>query len=286
MARPFIEDRISMEANHGSSLSQSFNVSNTQTSSGDTFGVIFNPYPVLRYQLDYSNNTSEFFNDEIMDLFNRSGGTFGGFRVRNYSDYSTNDSTGEPTSLDQECVELVQSEDYQIVVWFGDQGATDSYRRRIRKPEIDSALVAISSIPVDTGFSVDYTTGVISFSDTQRNVSVITKGTQTVVALPSNPYAVGNTVVFSDVEGMEEINGLRGSVLVSSGNNITVDIDSQLFTDYTSGGRVNTAPQSEVVTAGCFYDIPMRFESDLSSVSLNQWDTVSSVVSVVEVLNP
>ena len=285
MARPFIEDRISMEANHGSSLSQSFNVLNTQVSNGESFSLQLNPYPTLRYLLDYSNNTDDFFISEIVDLFNRSGGTNGGFRVRNYLEYTTNNSTGAPTALDQEAVALIDGVDYQIVTWYGLQGNPESNRRRILKPEVDSALVAIAGVESTTGFSVDYTTGVITFTDTEDDITAISKGAQAVVSFLSNGYSIGDTVVFSDVDGMIEINGVRGTVLAVSATSITVDVNTSGFTDYVSGGKTNTAPKSEVVTAGCIFDVPMRFESDLTSASFSQWNTVSSQVNLVEILN-
>ena len=43
---------------------------------------------------------------------------------------------------------------------------------------------------------------------------------------------------------------------------------------------------AEVVTCGCYFDIPVRFESDLSGANLNTWDTISLSLNVVELLNP
>ena len=288
MARPFLEERASVEIDYGSSLGQSYAVSNTQTASGDSYGILHNPYPVLRYDLGYTNRRQAFTTEEMIDLFHRSGGTFGGFRLKDYTDLSTNNYVDTPTSTDQQCEAAAVADQYQIVRWYGTQGDTTQTRRRIRKPVSGSALVAIAGIDQAVGFAVDYTTGLIQFDDEQDVIVGITQAANAVVDFgAAHNYEVDDTVYFSGVVGMVEINGLRGKVVSLLGNTITVDIDSSLFTAYSSGGQTNSAPQAgEIVTAGCYFDIPVRFEADLSSASLNQYDTLSLNLNVVELLNP
>ena len=57
---------------------------------------------------------------------------------------------------------------------------------------------------------------------------------------------------------------------------------------YTSGGTVQTNPLTgEAVTAGFEFDLPMRFDSDLSGLTYATFDTLSTGgINLVEILNP
>lgn len=288
MARQFLDERASVEIDYGSGLGQSYNVSNTTTSSGDSYGIIKSPYPVLRYDLGYNNRKQSFNTEEMIDLFHRSGGTFGGFRLKDYTDFSTNNYVDEPTFTDQQALETGNADEWQIIRWFGTQGDITQTRRRIRKPVDGTALVGVGGLELTAGFTVDYSTGLIQFVDEVDTIVGITQAAEAVIDFGgAHSYTVGESFYISGVLGMVEINGLRGVVTAIGANTATVDIDSTLFTAYTSGGDTNRAPQTgETVTAGCFYDIPVRFESDLSSASLNQFDTLSLTLNVVELLNP
>lgn len=74
-------------------------------------------------------------------------------------------------------------------------------------------------------------------------ITAITKAINAVVTVPANGYEVGWIVVFDGVEGMVEINGLRGTILAVAGNNITVDIDTRAFSTFTgdTGGVAGDA---------------------------------------------
>ena len=63
--------------------------------------------------------------------------------------------------------------------------------------------------------------------------------------------------------------------------------NSSAFSAYVSGGTVQTNPiAGEVLTAGCKYDLPMRFSDDLGGTFSN-WDTIdASGIGLLEILNP
>jgi hypothetical protein len=74
-------------------------------------------------------------------------------------------------------------------------------------------------------------------------ITGITKAAQALVTVPSHGYEVGQIVVFDGVEGMTEINGLRGEVLSVTTDTITVSIDSTGFSTFTgdTGGVAGDA---------------------------------------------
>ena len=213
MSRPFLEEQAPVNIDFGSSFGEDYAVLNTQVSSGDSYGVLQNPFPMLRYNLGYSNRAQDYSMESVVDLYHRSGGTFGGFRLKNFADYSTNSYRSTPTELDQLCIATGNLGEYQIVRWYGVQGDLTQTRREIKKPVSGTGLVAVDAV-LATEYVIDYTTGLIQF----------------------NP-------------------------------------------GFEPGGGAS-------VTCGCFYDIPVRFEADLSGANLNTWDTLSLNLNVVEILNP
>ena len=68
-------------------------------------------------------------------------------------------------------------------------------------------------------------------------ITNITQANPAQVTSPSHGLSTGNLVTISDVVGMTEINGMSSPIVVVDDDNFTLtDIDSTLFTAYTSGG--------------------------------------------------
>jgi hypothetical protein len=172
------------------------------------------------------------------------------------------------------------------VRWYGTQGDTTQSHRRIKKPIGGTEKVAIAGLPVDTNWSADSTTGVVTFTDVTYPITGITLGATTVVDVVAHTYSVGDTVAFSGIVGTTELNGLRGVVSAMTLDTITVAIDSALFTPYDSGGATHSAPlESETVTAGCYFDLPVHFVEPLNG-SYNNANVVSGSLMIEELLNP
>lgn len=302
----FLEERIDQKFSFGSAWSEVFAAEAVTTEGGDEYTRLRHPYPQLMIDLDFMNRTEAYLFDEILDLYRRSGGIFGGFRWYFPSEFSTNGNKGAPTYDDQACV-LSSAGIYQITKWYNTEGVSTSTRRRIRKPVAGTVLVGIRDDfdnPVQvvaTGVSperwtVDTTTGLVTFkANRSKVITGITQAAQAVVTVGSaHGYVANDSVHFSGVAGMTEINGLRATVQSVAATTITVNIDSQAFSAFSVAsplGQVNTRPQAnETVTAGCQFDIPVRFETDLSSVGYaakNSSDIVMSTgVRLVEKLNP
>ncbi len=207
MSRPFLNERISLDARYGTSFTCSFSVTNTSDVGGNSYSKLHNPFPVLRYELNFANCQQDDLAKELQDLYMRSGGQHGGFRVRHYTEFTTNDYTGTPAHTDQQLIDL-GDDVYQLVVWYGAPGGATP-RREIRKPISGTVKIGVGGALVTTGFAVDYVTGQITF-------------------------------------------------------------------EATPGGAV---------TGGCEFDIPMRFDADLSG-AFNSYQVISSNLSVIEILNP
>ncbi len=293
----FLEEQISELYGYGSAPSKSHAVDVTVAAGGSEYRRLNYPDPQLRIMLDFSSSLEDFYYDELDDLYNRTSGIFGGFRWKNIADYSTSGRKGVPTYDDQLLV--ADGAAWQLMKWYGVEGASTASQRRLRKPVAGTVEVGINdgtrTVEITntgkTRWAVDATTGLVTFAANETfAITNITQAAQAVLTIGAHTLIVGDSVHVSGVVGMTEINGLRGNVTNISATTVTVDIDSTLFTAYTSGGEVNTAPQTgETVRGGCEFDIPVRFAADLDPT----WATrsggqlvITEAVELVELLSP
>lgn len=298
----FVDENITDRALYGSSFGESYATDHTITRGGNEYSKLLHPYPTLRYSINLLD-LQETIVANVLDFYHRVGGTFGGFRLKHQRDYSTNNYTDTPTFNDQPCV-LVAGTSYQITRWYGNPADSSATRRRLRKPVAGSVLVGIRDdfgnpvVLLNTDvpdpdpdiirWSVDSATGVVTLAaNVQTAIEGISQAAQAVIDMTGHSHEVDDSVHISGVVGMVEINGLRGTVIAKTVDSITVDIDTSTFTAYASGGNVNTAPQAnETVTAGCYFDIPVRFETDLNNITFANYKMLATSISIVEKLNP
>ncbi len=288
----FLEEKLSDCIDYGSSFSESFAVQEVSTSNGNSYRSLRHPYPMLRFDLGFANRLTDDQIDMVLDLYKRVGGRFGGFRVKHHAEFTTAADYRSAPAFNDQLGALVSAGVYQITRWYGTQGAADATRRRIRKPVAGTVLAGIRNATTGdnqiTAFAVDTVTGLITLSaDKADIITAITQAAQAVITVGTHTYAIGDSVYISGVAGMTQINGRRAAVTAFDGTTITVAINSTAFSAYTSGGATNTRPQTgESVVAGCQYDIPVRFETDLDGVNYSNLDTLSSSISLIEILNP
>lgn len=292
----FLEERISTCADYGSALGDRFEVEEVVTKNGNDYRRLLHPYPIFRFEIGYTGRQDEWIYDEIVDLFHRVGGRFGGFRAKNPAEFSTNDYRDPPTFSDQQLTSTSTAGVYQFVRWYGAQGNAEATRRILRKLVADTPLIGIrdesdNNVQVVQGsrWTVDVNTGLVTFAANKTDAIVgISQASQAVVDFgAAHPFITQDTVHLSSVAGMTQINGLRGTVVNTTTNTITLNINSSGFSAYSSGGVANTRPQSgETVIGGCEFDIPCRFEDDISGLTFSNWKTLGLTINIVELLNP
>lgn len=288
MAEEFLEERIDMAVRYGASWGDEFKVEKTVTAGGREYRRLVHPYPTRYFNIAWIKDTDTF-GAQLLDLYHRAFGEYAGFRVRALDDYSTNGTTGTPTAFDQTLVAVTAGSVYQLVKRYG-AGTPISIGRPLRtiyKPVAGTVKVAIGALEIPSGqWSVDTTTGQVAFAANKtRSVTGITKAAQAVVTVGSHSFAVGESVHFSGVVGMTQINGLRGAITATSGTTITVGINSTAFSTYSSGGTVNTRPQTgETVLGGCEFDIPVRFNSRLQVELVGKGHRAANDVELVELV--
>lgn len=168
----FLEDQFPIAIEYGGSFSQKHAVQIVSTQDGAEYRRLLHPFVKLDYEVSFKN-LEDWVMEEVVLFYQRTNGSFRGFRVKDLSDFSTNDFKGTPTNSDMRCVALNASggnaTQFQLVKWYGD--STDSYcaRRYIKKPVSGSVVVSQRSagpvytpMVLTTDYTIDYTTGIIT----------------------------------------------------------------------------------------------------------------------------
>lgn len=288
----FLEERLPLGVRMGASFADEYNVEIRKTAGGSEYRRLVHPYPVRYFTIGYTDVTANLWS-KILALYHRAYGMYAGFRVKALDDYTTNARTAAPTATDQTLGVVTAGSVYQLQVQYG-SGATPISLglpvRTIFKPVAGTTKVAIGSLAQTetTMWSVDTTTGRVSFAANKtRTITAITQAASAVVTVGAHTFAVNESVYFSGVVGMTEINGLRGTITATGATDITVAINSSAFSSWTSGGSVNTNPQTgETVKGGCEYDIPCRFNSRIDVNAIAMGVRESGQIEIMELLNP
>lgn len=288
----FLEERLPVSVRMGASYADEYQVEVTQTAGGSEYRRLVHPYPRRVFNISYVQLTTELWS-QVLALYHRAYGMFAGFRVKALDDYTTNARIAAPTATDQTLAVVTAGSVYQLQVAYGTGGTPlgiGTPYRTIFKPVAGTTRVAIDTLEqaMPAMWSVSTTTGLVTFAANKtRSVTGITQAASAVVTVGAHTFVVGESVHFTGVAGMTQINGLRGTISATSGTTITVGINSTAFTAYSSGGTVNTNPQSgETVYGGCEFDIPCRFNSRIDVNAIAVGVRSSGDIELIELLNP
>lgn len=288
----FLEERLPVTISYGSSFGELYQVEIVETDNGHEYRRLVHNIPRMVHDISYAVREQIDLLESVLDLYHRCYGRFAGFRVKNLAYYSTNNYVDTPTPFDC-ALDYVSAGVYQLVAYYGNisKPVLDIGRpkRTIFKPVSGTVKIGIQAVEQTQGWTVDTTTGRITFAANKTGmITNITQAASAVVTLGAHTFVVNDTVHFTGVVGMTEINGMRGTITAKDATTITVDIDTTLYTAYTSGGTVNTRPQTgETVYGGCEYDIPCRWDSDLSDITYETFNLLGiGNMKIKEILNP
>lgn len=291
----FYEERLAPCLQFGVSFDEGFDVEE-QTTVGGVYTRLRNPFPLISVNISSTNLTDEF-TAQIWALYKKVGGTFAAFRLKNPYEYTTNNNTEAPTAYDQELLFLgtdSNGDHYQLIKWYESPIESDTTRKYLRKPVADTVLIGIQNTNTgnftlrDAWYTVDYTTGdVLMGLDEQKNITNITQAAQAVVTVGDIAgLQEGDSLYFSAVSGMTEINFQRATITNINSLDLTIDLDTTGYSAYSSGGVADLLPQDdETITGGCEFDLPVKFDSRLNFDPVSN-RVISSSVSLIEIHNP
>lgn len=203
----------------------------------------------------------------VYDYFESVGGMEHGFRIRDWRAWKSVRITSagpqsvvkDPVSaLDQVISVDTTTQDVFQLIYTARQGVF-ARKKSITKPVDGTVSIAIQGITIPTNrWDLLYvptalaregheTIGRVTLAaNVQKSISSITNAASAVVQTSTaHGLSIGDSVNFSGVSGMTQINGKRGLITaVGDTTHFTVAIDSSAFSAYTSAGTINTQRQS------------------------------------------
>ncbi|MQM29592.1 MAG: hypothetical protein CRU78_03200 [Candidatus Accumulibacter phosphatis] len=208
----FLSERLPVDVRMGASYADEYAVEITTTAGGAEYRRLIHGFPARRFTINYTLLRDDLA-ARVLALYHRAYGKFAGFRVRCADDFSTNNHTGVPTATDW-VLPKISSGVYQLIKGYG-SGATPlgiglPYRN-LYKPVAGTVLVSKNDVTLNSGVSVDYTTGRVTISP---------------------------------------------------------------------------APTTEVIKAGCEFDLPCRFNSSIEITALSKSMRDCGSIDIIELLQP
>jgi hypothetical protein len=102
--------------------------------------------------------------------------------------------------------------------------------------------------------------------NTIQSITAINREPQAQITVPSHGFTTADqgvtSVMFQQVRGMTQINGLPGRIqTIVDANNFTVDIDTTNFFTYTSGGIINLLTGEPAATTQGFQTFNTPFKN-------------------------
>jgi len=286
----FLEERLPVDVRMGATYADDYDVEIVTTTGGQEYRALIQPFPRREFSVAYTDDAAALWS-AILALYHRAYGRLAGFRVRCLDDYSTNGMTGIPTHADQP-LEKLSASLYRLQKAYGAGASPLGIGLPVRtlfKPVSGTVKVAVAgkNFVAPTNYSVDHSTGKITFVSKTLGIAGINKAYPATITTGAHPFGGDDWLHVSGVAGMTEINGLRVRVVGELPGSITVDLDTTGFSTYTSGGTLNTLPQAgESVTGGCEFDIPCRFNSRIDVRHISRWLREAGAVDLIELINP
>jgi uncharacterized protein (TIGR02217 family) len=291
----FLEERLSELVRFGATWTEGFAVREARSASGAEYRSLIHPFPVREFDVSYLLDRAALWT-EVVNVYMRAHGTYAGFRVRCFDEYSTNGAKGVPTAFDQAPLQITLGAAYQMIKVYGvdkSAGASGYPYRIIKKPVAGTSKCAIGTIEIEKTvrtWDVDTTTGILTFPvNGTGSITAITKASQAVITLSAAVTNIftGQTILITGVSGMTQINNKRALVVNASAYTLTIDLNTTAYSTYTSGGTVNTRPQSgETVTGGCEFDFPVRFTTEIPVEMAYPGYRPVEALKLIELLNP
>lgn len=222
---------------------------------------------------------------QVLEYFHAMFGRANTFRFKDWGDYNSTRPDLTISATDQ----TIGTGDgvataYQLIKSYT-QGLTT--QRDIKKPVVDSVLMSIDDVELTEGFSVDTTTGIVTFGGSLVITNALDLGGgETRIDLNNHGLSDGTTMYIKNLTGdWSGINGVRYAITVVDIHKVKITFDSSAYAAYSSNaGNIMVTPQTgETVKAGYEFDVPCRFDTDTLTRVFENYFSGSASVPIVEV---
>lgn len=223
--------------------------------------------------------------DVVLDFFMAMNGRAHEFRFKDWKDYKSCQATSDLSNTDQ----TIGNGDgstaaFQLIKKYITGALT--YQRTIKKPVSGTTVVSIDGVSQTGNWSVDTTTGIVTFDDLTGSVSGATSASPIEITSTAHGLVTGDSVYLSTFTGdWSALNGARYAVTKTGNDTFTIAVDGSGYAAYSSNaGQFDTIPQAgEVVKAGFEFDVPVRFDIDFLDISWEYAELNAADIPIVEV---
>ena len=278
------------DISYGSKGGPMFNTTIIRLKSGHEQRNINWQYPLHMYDVAYGVKTQAQM-ASLRTFFMAMFGQAHTFRFKDWHDYTTHaDGNSAPTSADQ-IVSAVSSATgrFQLLKHYAvGGGSAATMKRVITKPIAATVSVTFSGVDVaGSKVTVEASTGVFTISGASSNIASISQAVSALVSTTNvHTFVTGDTVFIANVSGMTQINGKRYVVTDTGSRQIKLNVNSTGFGAYVAGGTGTQYPASSEassVTAGCEFDVPCRFDSDVFDPVHDDFNITNAQIQITEV---
>lgn len=173
----FLEERFPSDLRLGATYSDQYPVDTTvDPRTGKSYARLRSAQPSRALTGQYVSRNDQVWAG-VLDLYHRAFGALAGFRVHFDDDDSSNGMTGTPTPTDQPAVKISAAA-YQLAKQYGTGTplAIGRPTRAIRKPVAGSVRVSVDGVESLSGWTVDTTTGIVTFAVPPPGSAVVAAG--------------------------------------------------------------------------------------------------------------
>lgn len=289
----FYNENFPDDISYGSKGGPKFSTTIIRLKSGHEQRNVNWQYPLHMYDVSYGVKTQAQM-AALRSFFMAMFGQAHTFRFKDWHDYTTNAdgvsaSAWNDAKASAVAVNANSGTTWQIVKSYGIGSA--AFRRNIKYPIAATVSAGVAGVEVSTNrISVDASTGYVTVTGVSVTVRHIYPTNPCIVSTYVNTvHKVGQFVAFAEVSGMAEINGQRHEILALTSRGFTIDLDATSgYTAYVSGTAQRavtypTSAEASIVTIGCEFDVPCRFDSDVFDPVHDDYDITQLQIQVKEV---
>ncbi len=229
--------------------------------------------------IDYLKDVAS--KDALIKFFRSMKGALHSFNMRDWSDFEVSPLNG---------------------VFFGSQGylgidggvtstlyksyitSTEAEYRKINKPESGSIKLYKNAVEQTSGFSIDYTTGVVTWTPTSTKASSASVGATTTITCTAHGFSSGKIVSFSGYGGTlgTALNDKPFTITVTGLDTFTIALNTTGLTGVHR--NVVTYPVSgETWTWEGTFFVPVRFSTDSIETTILDYGYEINELKLVEV---
>lgn len=133
------------------------------------------PYPRSSWDAAYGVTDTDDL-ESVLALFMAARGRKNSFRFRDPIDHKSCLKTGTPAYDDQTILAAATAGQAEVQITKTYDYLSQTFERTITKPVSGSVLLGLNGSPISSGFSIDHSTGIITFSPTLSLNDVVTAG--------------------------------------------------------------------------------------------------------------